>query len=562
MRKGGAALSVVLLDACRVNAPPFGAQTRAALGAPRGMCVTATASDAALSSSGTVIAWACSDGEVAYDGSGGVRNGLFTKHLLRHMAAGNTLDVLLSRVKEGVAAESSNRQVPCTAVDTAGDAVLAPNVSVRLRPQASWAGSEQRAGGAHMPLPLLIALVGGAAFAGGVLITHSATAPRLAHGERAAVAKAAAQAAAERAAADKAAEEAAAAERAAAEQRAAAERAAAARAVAEQAASEAQAAQKAAKERAAAKAKADAERAAAQKAAAEKAAAEKAAAERAATTEKAAKVKVAADARAAFERAASQKAAAVKAAKEKAANEKAAAEAQAAAERAATEKAAKEKAAAERAAAETAAKAKAKAAADAVETAAAERAAAQRAAAAKQASAERAAQAAAASARKAADPRPTSEGGRSAQALAVPALVLVRRAPLTLGCLQATCSLPLLTGLDDRVVASCCTGGYTGEQDLARIPTSYLARIPTSLRIIRSMPYFHLPILKRLVLRPPPRRFASSARGYAKRLRLRNLCHEAMHCRRRRRSTLSAPARTAWKPGRCLPRRLRRLLPP
>ena len=453
MRKGGAALSIVLLDACRVNAPPFGAQTRAALGAPRGMRVTACASDAALSSSGTVIAWACSDGEVAFDGNGGrVKNGLFTKHLLRHMAAGNTLETLLGRVKEGVAAESSQRQVPCTSVDTAGDVVLAPNVSVRLKHHA-WgdAGEEHRPGEAHTPLPLLLLLVGGA-FAGGALVAHAAVKragpqQQLAHAdhavkaERAAAAQAAARvaaaekaeqrAAAERAAADRAARAAAAAaaERASTEQRdaekraageraaataaaerAAAERDASQRAAAERAAAErtAKAAEKAAAERAAAeqrdaekraaagrdaaaKAKAAAERAAAAQAA--KAAAERAAAEKRAEAEK--RSAAAAKAKADAERAAAERAATTAAAKAVAAHAAAgrAASQRVAAERAAAQKAAAAKAAAEKAAAERAAAAKA--AADAAK-AAADRASAQKAAAAQAAAQKAAAQRAAA----------------------------------------------------------------------------------------------------------------------------------------------------------------------
>jgi hypothetical protein len=124
MRKGGAAATIVLLDACRLNAPPFGSAATRALpgGAARGLRVTAAAlpaEDAAApggSSSGTVVAWACGDGQVAFDGDGNrsahaQRNGLFTKHLLKHMTAGNTLDALLSRVREGVAEESLRRQL-------------------------------------------------------------------------------------------------------------------------------------------------------------------------------------------------------------------------------------------------------------------------------------------------------------------------------------------------------------------------------------------------------------------------------------------------------------------
>jgi len=548
MRKGGAALSIVLLDACRINAPPFGAQTRAALGATRGIRVTACASDAALSGSGTVIAWACSDGEVAFDGNGGrVKNGLFTKHLLRHMAAGNTLETLLGRVKEGVAAESSQRQVPCTSVDTAGDVVLAPNVSVRLKPHV-WGDvdAEQRTGGAHTPLPMLLLLVGGA-FVGGALVAHVAVQkagpPQLhapaslaAKEERAAAAEAAARVAEkaateQRAAADRAARAKAAAERAAAEQRGAEKRAAAeraadavAKAAAERAAAERAAAAKAkadaeraaAERAAAAKAKADADRTAAERAASQRAAAERAAAQKAATAKAAAEKAAserAATAKAAADRASAQKAAANQAAAQKAAAQRAAAEQ--AAVSAAAKQAAAERASAERAAAQRVAEAKRAAAAkDAADRAAAaeaaQRAASERAAA-------RLASANAALARRLTARTRTAADSEAAKAAAVRgALALVRAA-------RVSCKSGLQT---QRAHFSCpCHRPWASSRGACGLAVPRAAHGIRSSRMTRTL----MLTARRALRRHWPCR-ALSARGYTARLLRSSMWPASTHC--------------------------------
>jgi hypothetical protein len=174
MRKGGAAAAIVLLDACRLNAPPFGSAATRALaggGGARGMRVTATTLPAQDgTSSGTVVAWACGDGQVASDGDSArkQRNGLFTKHLLKHMAAGSALDALLARVRDGVAEESQRRQLPCISVQTLGrPLLLAPNVSKRLGGGQDDADAEEhgRGGGGA----LLRALLRGALAAAAVV---------------------------------------------------------------------------------------------------------------------------------------------------------------------------------------------------------------------------------------------------------------------------------------------------------------------------------------------------------------------------------------------------------
>jgi hypothetical protein len=180
MHNAGAAAAIVLMDACRSNAPPYGAATRGVLGRARGMRVTAAGpNDETLSggaASGTVIAWACSDGQVAFDGRG--KNGMFTKHLLRHMAAGNTLATLLSRVREGVATESSDSQVPCISLEGgAMKMLLAPNNSKRFSPSGGGGGGSNPA----KPHPsdglrdVLARAAGGAALLLGAVLAIKAT---------------------------------------------------------------------------------------------------------------------------------------------------------------------------------------------------------------------------------------------------------------------------------------------------------------------------------------------------------------------------------------------------
>ena len=91
--------NILILDACRDN--PFASTVRfssvglAQMSAP----------------SGTLIAYATAPGQVAREGSG--RNGVYTKHLLRHMSnPGQPVELTLRRVREGVMAETRGAQVP------------------------------------------------------------------------------------------------------------------------------------------------------------------------------------------------------------------------------------------------------------------------------------------------------------------------------------------------------------------------------------------------------------------------------------------------------------------
>ena len=99
MEDAGNQLNIVILDACRNN--PFSRNFRnAATGLARMDAPT-----------GSLIAYSTAPGAVA---AGRVdRNGIFTKHLIKHLAAPNlTVEQVLKKVRIDVAAETSQRQIP------------------------------------------------------------------------------------------------------------------------------------------------------------------------------------------------------------------------------------------------------------------------------------------------------------------------------------------------------------------------------------------------------------------------------------------------------------------
>jgi len=97
-----AALSIVILDACRDN--PFAASTRSLT---RGLAVVKLPRDA----SGTLVAYATSPGNVARDGKG--QNGLYTEELLRHMRTpGLKLEDVFKLTRINVKERSKGEQVP------------------------------------------------------------------------------------------------------------------------------------------------------------------------------------------------------------------------------------------------------------------------------------------------------------------------------------------------------------------------------------------------------------------------------------------------------------------
>ena len=97
-----AALSIVILDACRDN--PFAAATRSLT---RGLAVVKLPKDA----NGTLVAYATSPGNVARDGS--TKNGLYTEELLRHMRTpGLRLEDVFKLTRVNVKTRSDGQQVP------------------------------------------------------------------------------------------------------------------------------------------------------------------------------------------------------------------------------------------------------------------------------------------------------------------------------------------------------------------------------------------------------------------------------------------------------------------
>ena len=95
--------SIIILDSCRDN--PYGV-FRDKNGSP----LIADGLAPLRAPIGTIIAYATEPGNVAYDGGG--KNGMFTKHLLLHMAEKISVEELLKKVRQGVTEETGNRQTP------------------------------------------------------------------------------------------------------------------------------------------------------------------------------------------------------------------------------------------------------------------------------------------------------------------------------------------------------------------------------------------------------------------------------------------------------------------
>ncbi len=109
--------NLLILDACRDN--PFASSVRlssvglAQMSAPPG----------------TLIAYATAPGQVAREGSG--RNGVYTKHLLRHVGTPDLpVELVLKRVRDGVIGETRGQQVPWDASSLRNDFVFAGQASV------------------------------------------------------------------------------------------------------------------------------------------------------------------------------------------------------------------------------------------------------------------------------------------------------------------------------------------------------------------------------------------------------------------------------------------------
>ena len=121
MFDAGNGLNIVMLDACRDN--PFARSFRTS---SRGL----GRMDAPT---GSFIAYATAPGSVAADGTG--RNGIYTKHLLKHMKTpGLTIERVLKRTRNDVMRETGNKQVPWQASSLTGDFYFASSGAVVSQP--------------------------------------------------------------------------------------------------------------------------------------------------------------------------------------------------------------------------------------------------------------------------------------------------------------------------------------------------------------------------------------------------------------------------------------------
>ena len=108
MEDAGNPVSIVVLDACRNN--PY---TQGFRSPYRGLAQM-------RSPKGSIITYATAPGESAADGEG--RNGLYTKHLMRHIKArGIKVEEVFKRVREDVWDESGHKQLPWTSSSIIGD---------------------------------------------------------------------------------------------------------------------------------------------------------------------------------------------------------------------------------------------------------------------------------------------------------------------------------------------------------------------------------------------------------------------------------------------------------
>ena len=94
--------SIIILDACRNN--PF--ENNAV--ADSGHMASGLAPIKAPSN--TMIAFATEPGSVAADGKR--KNGVYTKHLLRHISKQISVEAVFKKVRTGVAKETRNKQIP------------------------------------------------------------------------------------------------------------------------------------------------------------------------------------------------------------------------------------------------------------------------------------------------------------------------------------------------------------------------------------------------------------------------------------------------------------------
>ena len=134
MESAGNGTNIVILDACRNN--PF---TRSYRSAQQGLAQM----DAPV---GTLVAYATAPGSVAVDSGRGMRNGLYTTHLLDAVRnRGLKVEDVFKQVRNAVLRASSNKQMPWEASALVGD--------FYFHPPAPAPGQAQAGGSTAQPAP-------------------------------------------------------------------------------------------------------------------------------------------------------------------------------------------------------------------------------------------------------------------------------------------------------------------------------------------------------------------------------------------------------------------------
>ncbi|CAF2727351.1 unnamed protein product [Rotaria sp. Silwood2] len=110
MSNNNPAATIFLLDCCRdycvKNEALLGPRTRGASASPTGLTSMEAVGD-------SIIVFACAPGKLAQDVARNGRNGLFTFHLLQHIAKPNAdIEILMRDVCKGVSNESKGNQKP------------------------------------------------------------------------------------------------------------------------------------------------------------------------------------------------------------------------------------------------------------------------------------------------------------------------------------------------------------------------------------------------------------------------------------------------------------------
>jgi hypothetical protein len=132
MEDAGNEANFIILDACRNN--PFGRQWRRSL--TRGLAPQ-------QSIKGSIIAYATSPGNVANDGIG--RNGTYTSHLLKHIKTpGLGVEEMFKQVRQGVAEETEQNQIPWESSSLIGNFSFNPSTSSPSPPSDATSGPSRQ----------------------------------------------------------------------------------------------------------------------------------------------------------------------------------------------------------------------------------------------------------------------------------------------------------------------------------------------------------------------------------------------------------------------------------